>query len=86
MRQCWETVPEDRPTFEELYSIVSKCIERMAGYLEIGYNPFISGEEKGHEEEEKEEKEKEKEEEGMESTIVDQVMSLSEQTDGADIS
>ena len=79
MRQCWHTVPEDRPTFSELCVTISKFIEHIAGYLQVGYNPFTQagrkkaveeGEsEKGEEEEEdkkedkKEEKEKENEEE-----------------------
>ena len=40
MRQCWEKSPHDRPTFKELYSTVSKYIERVAGYLDMGFNPF----------------------------------------------
>ena len=40
MRKCWETSPDDRPTFKELYSNTSKYIERIAGYLEMGFNPF----------------------------------------------
>ena len=34
--------PEDRPTFRELCSNVSKFIECIAGYLEIGFNPFTA--------------------------------------------
>ena len=41
--QCWKMPPEDRPTFKEIYSSVSKFIERIAGYLEIGFNPFTGG-------------------------------------------
>ena len=41
--QCWKMSPEDRPTFKEIYSSVSKFIERIAGYLEIGFNPFTGG-------------------------------------------
>ena len=74
MRQCWQTVPEDRPPFSELYVIISKCIEHIAGYLQLGYNPFTRGgretaveeeeyEEGEEEEDEKEEKEKENVEE-----------------------
>ena len=29
MKQCWYMEPEDRPTFKELCSSVSKCIERV---------------------------------------------------------
>ena len=43
MMQCWKMSPEDRPTFEEICSSVSKIIERVAGYLEIGFNPFTGG-------------------------------------------
>ena len=41
--QCWKMSPEDRPTFKEICSNVSKFIERIAGYLEIGFNPFTGG-------------------------------------------
>ena len=40
MRKCWETSPDDRPTFKELYTNTNKYIERIAGYLEMGFNPF----------------------------------------------
>ena len=40
MRKCWVMSPDDRPTFKELYSNTSKYIERIAGYLDLGYNPF----------------------------------------------
>ena len=40
MRKCWEILPENRPSFNELYRITSTYIERMAGYLELGFNPF----------------------------------------------
>ena len=42
MMQCWKMSPEDRPTFKELCTSVSKFIERIAGYLEIGFNPFTA--------------------------------------------
>ena len=41
--QCWKMSPEDRPTFKEICSSVSKFIERVAGYLEIGFNSFTEG-------------------------------------------
>ena len=48
--QCWKMSPEDRPTFKQLCSSVSKFIECIAGYLEIGFNPFIeTGGEEGRE-------------------------------------
>ena len=40
MRKCWETVPDDRPTFKELCTNTNQCIEHIAGYLEMGLNPF----------------------------------------------
>ena len=39
--------PMERPTFKELSSTVSKCIERVAGYLQFGFNPFTGGEGEG---------------------------------------
>ena len=45
MMKCWKMAPDDRPTFKEIYSNISKYIERMAGYLEMGFNPFAAGEE-----------------------------------------
>ena len=44
MKRCWEKAPNDRPTFKELYSSVSKYIEHIAGYLDMGFNPFSGGE------------------------------------------
>ena len=40
MLQCWELAPENRPPFNTLYMDTSRFIERIAGYLEIGFNPF----------------------------------------------
>ena len=40
MRKCWEMKLDDRPSFMELYKSTSKYIEHIAGYLELGYNPF----------------------------------------------
>ena len=40
MRHCWEKAPGDRPTFKELHTSLTKYIEHIAGYLELGYNPF----------------------------------------------
>ena len=44
MMQCWKMSPEDRHTFKEICSNVSKFIERIVGYLEIGFNLFTGGE------------------------------------------
>lgn len=43
MRECWEMAPEDRPTFKELYTTISKYVEHMAGYLDMVFNPFTAG-------------------------------------------
>ena len=40
MKKCWEMAPEDRPAFKQLYKNTSIYIERIAGYLELGFNPF----------------------------------------------
>ena len=40
MMKCWEMKPENRPSFKELHLSISKYIERIAGYLEMGFNPF----------------------------------------------
>ena len=42
MLQCWETMPDERPSFKILYKNISKCIEGIAGYLEMAFNPFAS--------------------------------------------
>ena len=42
--KCWGTVPDDRPTFKQLCTNTNKCIERIAGYLEMGFNPFAGNE------------------------------------------
>ena len=54
MRKCWVMSPDDRPTFKELYSNTSKYIERIAGYLDLGYNPFTGVETKKWAEDEEE--------------------------------
>ena len=43
MKKCWEKAPCDRPTFKELHSNISKFIEHIAGYLDMGFNPFSGG-------------------------------------------
>ena len=40
MLQCWESAPGNRPYFKTLYTNISKFIEGLAGYLEVGFNPF----------------------------------------------
>ena len=55
MKECWEALPENRPSFKQLYIIISKFIERIAGYLEIGFNPFTGDEGNSPEEDEADE-------------------------------
>ena len=59
MKKCWEMKPEKRPTFSELYANTTKYIERIAGYLDLGFNPFsgVEGGETMIAEEENEEEE-----------------------------
>ena len=33
-------VPDDRPSFKDLHTNTSKYTECIAGYLEMGFNPF----------------------------------------------
>ena len=68
MSQCWEKVPENRPTFKELYSNISKFIECIAGYLDMGFNPFTGGGEEEGEDVSKDEMELEENE--IESTAT----------------
>ena len=76
--------PDDRPTFKEIYSNISKYIERMAGYLEMGFNPFAAGE--GVKAAVGGEKEKEKKEESEgECGVAIQVIPASVPLDGAHI-
>ena len=59
MIKCWDFEPENRPSFQELHKNTSSYIARIAGYLEVTYNPFegaggntLQGEEEEEEEEE----------------------------------
>ena len=63
MIECWEQVPHDRPTFKALYSKISKYIEHVASYLELGYNPFSVG--RGASKDNKEVSKEEEDEEGL---------------------
>ena len=67
-------MPEERPTFTELYLTVSNIIERMAGYLQVGYNPFLGrgDEEKAEEMEEMEEEEEEEKEEKENNNVKEE--------------
>ena len=45
MMKCWETKPDDRPTFKQLHTNTNKCIECIiTDYLEMGFNPFARDE------------------------------------------
>ena len=36
MLKCWELSPESRPTFSLLVRSLSKFLDNMAGYMDIG--------------------------------------------------
>ena len=74
MKKCWEMEPEKRPTFSKLYANTTKYIERIAGYLDLGFNPF-PGVERG--ETIAENNVEEKEEEGCDPGAVLHEMSTS---------
>ena len=38
MLKCWEAVPDDRPTFKQLYKEISTYTESTAGYLKLEYS------------------------------------------------
>ena len=40
MMKCWETVPDNRPPFKQLYSDISRYTECIAGYLKLEYSHF----------------------------------------------
>ena len=40
MKKCWEMEPDNRPSFKELHTTTSQYIEQIAGYLDLGFNPF----------------------------------------------
>ena len=42
MTKCWKFLPENRPSFTELHDCTSNYLERVAGYLEVNFNPFDS--------------------------------------------
>ena len=57
MKKCWEVVPDERPDFKQLHKNTSTYIERIAGYLELGFNPFAGMEDVSRVEEKKTEDE-----------------------------
>ena len=38
---CWSEEPEDRPSFSKISKLVDSRMGAIAGYLDVGYNPFI---------------------------------------------
>lgn len=41
MMICWCEDPEERPSFSEIVKLVDFRMGAIAGYLDVGYNPFI---------------------------------------------
>ena len=44
MVNCWKASPKERPSFREIHKDLSMFTERVAGYLDMGFNPFKAGE------------------------------------------
>lgn len=42
MMHTWAKKPDDRPTFTELITTISNYTEKIAGYLDVNFNPFQS--------------------------------------------
>ena len=40
MIKCWELKPEERPSFQELHDNTSSYAKKIAGHIEMTYNPF----------------------------------------------
>ena len=72
MLECWVSAPDKRPSFKTLYTNTSKFIEGLAGYLEVGFNPFVAqtATEPGDEETTNERSEDEEGEEGLDEPVV----------------
>lgn len=51
MMMCWNEQPEKRPSFSDIVRVVENRISVIAGYLDVGYNPFISPSQDGEQEE-----------------------------------
>ena len=43
MRECWKLAPDDRPPFKQINKNTSVYTGQIAGYLELGFNPFSVG-------------------------------------------
>ena len=78
--KCWELLPENRPSFKELYMNTSQYIERIAGYLEMGYNPFAGIGFSGKIKSSADEMNTEEEEQEIESAVVIKVTPVPRET------
>ena len=38
---CWYEDPEERPSFSDIVKLLDNQMSTIAGYLDVGYNPFI---------------------------------------------
>ena len=41
MMMCWNEDPRDRPSFSDMVKLLDNRMSTIAGYLDVGYNPFI---------------------------------------------
>ena len=35
MKECWEELPDNRPTFSDLVTTISASLEAIAGYMDL---------------------------------------------------
>lgn len=45
MMLCWSEEPDERPSFSDIVKIVENRMGAIAGYLDVGYNPFTNSQE-----------------------------------------
>ncbi len=36
LTKCWKQCPQDRPTFDDLVTMMDRKLQSIAGYLELG--------------------------------------------------